>query len=147
MLLAAGVGRLLLARILGEGVNQSGLVPGVATGFVLVSVGACALLAAGFARRRLRWRLAIPAVLSLWIVSSMALLVAGGGPVVDYARGLRGIVGLLVFFGFFLTIATVGTVLVLHPAMHALGWLADRVPPLARRRVGDALRRGGRPRL
>jgi hypothetical protein len=76
----------------------------------------------------------------------MAALVSDDVAVATYAIGGRGLTGLVVFLGYFAVLATVGYLLLLSPALYALGWAADQIPALRRRGVGDALRNGGRPR-
>jgi hypothetical protein len=60
------------------------------------------------------------------------------------AAGGRGLVGLVAFSGCFAALFTVGMLFFVLPMLFALGWLADRIPALRRRGVGDAVRRGGR---
>lgn len=144
LLVAAGLSQSLVACVRDEGVNAAGVVPGVAIGFALVSVGGYALLAAGYLRMRmLRWT-ALPAGLTMLVVSTVAVLTTGHVPPAVYAVGGRGLVGLVVFVGYFVTLGTV-VMLVLYAVFSALGWLADQVPALRRRGVGDVIRGGGRP--
>lgn len=147
VLLAAGLVRLVIARVRDEAINQSGTVPGIALGYVLVALSACALMSAGFARdRRLGW-LALPAALATLVVASMWTISSGDGQLGDYARGTRGALGLVVFLGYFVTAFSVFIMLGLIPLTYALAWLADHIPALRRRGIGAYIRGAGKPRF
>ena len=144
LLVAAGAVQSLVAYLRDESANAAGVVPGIAIGFGIISVGAYAVLAAEILRqRRLSW-LAFPATLTILAVWSIAVLVSEDALIATFASGGRGLVGLVVFLGYFTVLATV-CFLVILPALHLLGWAADQIPAFRRRGVGDALRRGGRP--
>jgi hypothetical protein len=58
-----------------------------------------------------------------------------------------GIEAVLVFFGFLGTIFGACMVLLVLPFMWILAWIADRIPPLRRRDVGNEIRRQMRGKL
>jgi hypothetical protein len=142
--MASGLARTIVALALDEAANAAGIVPGAATGFGLISVGAYVLMAGGFVRTRQFWWLALPATLAVAVVWSMAMLVSEEIATASLAAGGRGLVGLVAFSGYFAALFTVGMLFFVLPMLFALGWLADRIPALRRRGVGDAVRRGGR---
>lgn len=147
VLLAAGLVRLGIAIVTGEGVDQSGMVPAITAGYVLIAVSAYALMSGSFARnRRLGW-LTVPAALAILVVASMWTISTGDGHLVDYARGARGSLGLVAFFGYFVTAFTLFIMLGLIPLTYLLAWLADRIPTLRSRGVRAHIRRAGRPRF
>jgi hypothetical protein len=145
LLVAFGVAWAVSAGIRDEGVNSSGVVRGVGIGLTSISVGAYALMAASLVRTRQLWWVLFPATLTVLVVWSAAVLVTGDAPPVAYARGEQGLVGLVVFMGYFALVATPSYLLLVLPAMLGLAWLADQVPALRRRGVGDAIRRRERP--
>lgn len=140
VLLAAGVGRLLIAYFGDEVVNRSGLVPGIGVGYVLVAIGAYALWSAALARDRRTGWLILPAALTLVAIASAWFMVFGDGQPREYALLPPGPLGALAFFGFAITMFLVVNMLVLTPLMYGLAWLVDRVPALRRRGAGACIR-------
>jgi hypothetical protein len=112
LLIGLGIGRTLLASVRDEGVNAAGIVPGVAIGFGLISVGAYALMAGRFVRLRQLWWVAYPTVLTILVVSSVALLASADAGLPSFVRGNRGLIGLIVVTGYFAVVVTVGYLVV-----------------------------------
>ena len=140
VLLAAGIGRLPIAYFSDEGVNRSGLVPGVGLGYVLVAVGAYALWSAALVRDRRTGWLVLPGALTLVALASAGFMVFSDGQPREYALLPPGPLGALAFFGFVITMFTVVNVLVLIPLMYGMAWLVDRVPALRRGGAGAYIR-------
>lgn len=145
LLVALGVVWCLVALVRDEGVNAAGVVRGVGIGLTSVSLGAYALMAANFVRIRQLWWLLFPIFLTFLVVWSAATLTTGDAPPVSYARGDRGLAGLVVFVGYFALVATPAYLLIVLPVLLGVAWLTDQIPALRRRGVGDAIRREGRP--
>ena len=136
VLLAAGIGRLLVAYFSDEGVNRNGLVPGVGVSYVLIAVGAYALWSAALVRDRRTGWLVLPAALTLVASASTWFMVFSNSQPREYALLPPGPLGALATFGFVITMFTVLNVLVFIPLMYGLAWLVDRVPALRRRGAG-----------
>lgn len=141
VLLAAGIAWLLIAYFGDEGVNRSGLVPGVGVAYVLVAVGAYALWSSVLARERRTGWLVLPAALTLVAIASAWFLVFSDGQPREYALMPPGPLGALAFFGFAITMYTVAVILVFIPLMYGLAWLVDRIPAFRRRGAGGHIRR------
>jgi hypothetical protein len=144
--IALGIGQSIWAYVVDEPVNAAGIVPGVAIGFGLISVGAYALIAAGYLRAGTYWWLALPATLASLVVWSMAMLVLNEVAVGSVMAFGRGLVGLVVVFGYFATLFTVGWLLGILPCLFVLAWIADRIPWLRNAGAGEALRGRALPR-
>jgi hypothetical protein len=141
-----GVGALVNSLVTDEGVNQSGFVPGVAFGFILLTIAGWSFVAAKQVEHGRYLQLAALVVLIGWSAGSTYLVVWGlpPGSLREVPMGI--IIGLLIVAGFLLTELTVIYLLVLFPLLTAMAWIADRIPALRRRTVGEKIRDERRPR-
>jgi hypothetical protein len=145
-LLLGGIVALVISVVRNEGVNQSGYVPGVALGFILVVVAGLTLVAANHIHVGRRLRAALVVVLMGWLATSTFLVVwvVIPGSLRDVPMGI--IIGLLMIAGFLGTLLAVIYLLVLFPLLTVMAWIADRIPALRRQAIGDKLRNERRPR-
>lgn len=129
-----------MSRANGEPVNDSGLVPGVVLGFMLVTAGWLAAgLVTAVGSRNTRATLGL-LVAFAWVIGAPAVLVwAPPDWVYDLAYESRRGLLLIAVFGIIYVpgMTIVGGVLV------ALAWIADRTPLLRRMNAMEELRRQG----
>jgi hypothetical protein len=143
--IALGIGQSIRAYVVDESVNAAGIVPGVAIGFGLISVGAYVLMAAGYLRAGSYWSLAFPATLTVLVTWSTAMLVAEQVAIATVTTFGDGVSGMVVLVGFFANVGTVCMLLFILPVLLVLAWIADRFAWLRSRGVGDGLRRSTVP--
>lgn len=145
-LLLGGIVALAISLVRNEGVNQSGYVPGIALGFILLVVAGLTFVAANHIHAGRLVRAAVVVVLMGWLAGSTFLVVwvVTPGSLRDVPMGI--VIGLLVIAGFLGTLVAVIYLLVLFPLLTVMAWIADRIPALRRQAIGDKFRNERRPR-
>jgi hypothetical protein len=142
-MLTGGIGALLIAVLSREGVNESGFVPLIGLGYLLISLAGLTFIGAAPPERGRHWRIVVVIVLAAWLgASTYVVLSTAPGMLGDAPVGTM--IGIVVVMGFLVTQGAVvlfGVVALLIAA----AWLADRIPVLRRHTIGDQLRRHALP--
>lgn len=143
--IGVGVGLLVVSLMTDEGVNESGLVPGVSASYIAIACGGLGLIAAHWLGGQWPGLAVIPVVVMAWFATSKVLVVWGPGlGVWPFGPQTDPLVVGFVRLGDVLTnyaVVYVALIAMFWAVLSALAWLADRVPALRRRHVGDAIRR------
>jgi hypothetical protein len=142
--LAFGIILAIAAYWSDERVNQSGYVPGVIAGYVAIAMGGMAfILASRISKRQLGLGILVVALMG-WFSASTWIVVwddpAGILDAMPLNRPDAALVVGAIGLGFICSLMATMTVIFVGILL-ALAWLADLLPPLRRRGLGDALRR------
>lgn len=144
VLIAAGLAIAATGNVTRVGVNDADLAPTALVGFVLVALGSFGLLSAYLGRTgQTRWLL-LPAILALLVVGGVGTMLVDQAHPSEYARGLRGPLGYVVFAGFgvcYVTVILTFAYAMVAGGAYALSWLLDLLPPLQSRGIGTSIRR------
>lgn len=145
-MLLGGIVAVAISLVSNEGVNQSGYVPGVALGFILVVVAGLTFVVANHIRAGHYVQAAVVVVLMSWLAGSTFLFVwvVTPGSLRDVPMGI--VIGLLIIAGFLGTLLALIYLAVLFPLLTVMAWIADRIPALRKQAIGGKLRNERRPR-